>query len=138
MQSFNSIGEAVSALRAAVYSLPKNSNPELAKALMDAANEISPVVALANASEALYAYRDGLSPALLSLGAGLASLCAENDWHSIKDDRGIGMVRALRRDAGDAAPSGSWPKKTADPEIDSRFAPAPTASASAAPTPAPA
>jgi hypothetical protein len=53
MQSFNSIGEAVSALRAAVYSLPKNSNPELAKALMDAANEISPVVALANASEAL-------------------------------------------------------------------------------------
>ena len=116
MITFDSIGAALVALRAAT-----TDNADLAEALIAASEQMSPVVALVDGAEAIYAHRDGLPPELLALGAGLAAFCNENGWHQVKDERGIGMVRALRREAGDKSPSGSWPKANKDPDADARF-----------------
>lgn len=116
MNTFDSIGAALVALRAAT-----TDNAELAEALAAASAQMSPVAALVDGAEAIYAHRDGLAPELLGLGAGLAAFCNENGWHQVRDERGIGMVRALRRDAGDKSPSGAWPKTADDPAVDRRF-----------------
>lgn len=121
MITFDSIGSAIEAVRTAAYT-PTDKTPEMEENLKKAAAEISPVVAIVAAAEYIYAAKDNCSNELLELGAALASLAAENGWHSIKEDRGVGMVRALRRESNEIAPSGSWPEKDKDPDVNELYA----------------
>lgn len=122
MQSFNSVSEALFALRSAAFNPPKAMPPEVAEKLAQVASEVSPVTAIVEAAELLFARRDELEPELLHLAAGLASFATEHGWHGLaSDERGTGLVRALRRGAGEEAPSGKWPDAPSDPAVMPRF-----------------
>lgn len=86
-------------------------------ALLAAASEVSVVDAVCHAAELIYARLDEAGPLLLGLGAGLAALAAVNGWHGLAiAGRGVGMMAALRREAGEAHPTlGTWPDPSEDP-----------------------
>ena len=123
MQSYTSINEALTALRALAYNPPASLPADLVVALTEASNEISPVTAIVNVSEVLYARRDELGKDELAIAAGLVSFATENGWHGLADgdDRGVGLVMALRREGGEKPVGKAWPEAKDDPEAKSQF-----------------
>lgn len=122
MQSFNSIGAARDALLSLAYNPPTELAADIVEQLRLVASEISPVTVIVHGAELLFARRDELAEGQLELAAGLASFATENGWHGLAaDERGVGLVRALRRDAGDETPNGKWPDAEQDPEALARF-----------------
>lgn len=92
-------------------------------ALLAAASEVSVVDAVCHAAELIYARQAECGTLLLGLGAGLAALATVNGWHGLAlDGRGVGMMSALRREAGEAHPTdGAWPDPAEDPEPLARY-----------------
>ena len=84
----------------------------------------SPVDMLVQSMEALYAARAELGAEGKTVIGSLAGFIMANGWHGINaDDRGYRIVRAMRRDLGEAAPDGvTWPDPSTDPAADTRFA----------------
>ena len=123
MQSYTTISEALGAVRTLAYNPPTTLSAELVATLVSASNEISPVSAIVNVSEALYARRDELGNDELAIAAGLASFATENGWHGLAvEDRGVGMVTAMRREAGESPIGRAWATADKDPEAKAEFA----------------
>jgi hypothetical protein len=117
----------IQTLGAAVQSyLMKNGSglsKKLGADLIAALGAPSPVDRIVQAGECLYAARDELSGEGKELCAQLISFATMNGWHGLSEEnRGGRIVMAMRRDLGEKAPSGSWPKGDTDPEADARFA----------------
>lgn len=97
----------------------------------------SPVDAVVNTAEIIFANKGKMKPDALQLAAGLSAFREGEGYHydEAEPKRANKMALALRRDAGERAPAGTkWPTKDQDPKPDVRFAPAPPAPP---PTPAP-
>lgn len=92
---------------------------DLRAALLAAAGEVSIVDAVCKSAELMFARAADLGPLTLGLGAGLAGLALTHGWTGPAgggSDRMAGLMSALRRDAGDAHPTGgAWPDQAADP-----------------------
>ena len=59
---------------------------------------LSPVVAIVEASELIYARRDELPPELLDIGAQMATVAATHNFHGMaNENRGYAMAAAIRR-----------------------------------------
>lgn len=95
-------------------------------ALLAAASEVSVVDAVCHAAELIYARQAEAGPLLLGLGAGLTALATMNGWHGLAiAGRGVGVMSALRREAGDAHPAlGTWPDPSEDPAPLAQYLPA--------------
>jgi hypothetical protein len=90
----------------------------------------SPVDTVVRGSELIYARKDDLPDGLLELGAGLALVAQQYNFHGMaEDNRGNKLALAFLRDAKVSAPTGiTYPKKDDDPEVKDEFkveAPAP-------------
>lgn len=112
----------VVAARAALTGLGASADfaalaPATKAALLETASEVSVVDAVCKSAELIYARTAEFGPLLLGLGAGLTALGAMNGWHGLAlNERGVGMMSALRREAGDDHPTGgTWPDPAEDP-----------------------
>ena len=122
MIAFNSISDALGAVRDLAFNPPAGLPADVADRMRAIAAEISPVTAIVDGAELIFARREDLDADQLRLGAGLISFATENGWHGLAaDGRGVGILRALRRDAGDEPVNGDWPDPADDPEIQPRF-----------------
>jgi hypothetical protein len=114
MQTFANHTDA----RNAIFDFPVPSLPvdmvDTFRALRGSPSTVDQIVGL---GEFLYARRAEVSDAAKELAGGLIAYATIHAWHGLADnDRGDGIVKAMRRDIGDAAPAGtSWPDKDADP-----------------------
>jgi hypothetical protein len=94
-----------------------------------AASKVSPVDTIVSVAECLYAgqslFTDSTAQAAARTLAGqCAAFAAQYAWHGM-DVRGPGIVSAMRRDLGEAAPAGqAWPDPTADPPPLAAWSPA--------------
>lgn len=122
MQTYTTISDAVAAVRSIAFNPPATLPEDIKAALLKVASEISPVSAIVGCAELIFARRAELDADTLAIASGLASFATENGWHGLaSDDRGVGLVSALRRDAGDKPISRSWPKEADDPAPLERF-----------------
>ena len=89
----------------------------LQAALAAPAAEVSIVDAVCRSGEFIYARRADLPADVLALGAGLIAFATTWSWHGLTlDGRGLGLMSALRRDAGEPHPTGgAWPDPSEDP-----------------------
>jgi hypothetical protein len=73
---------------------------------------------VSNTAEWMYARRATVPTSAKILGASCAAYCVQNlGVDNVSGDRGVGIMQALRRESGEAAPTGlSWPASSADPE----------------------
>lgn len=86
----------------------------------------SPVVAAVDAAEIIYARREELKGDLLEIGAQLASMCAQNNFHGMgNDNRGTQMAMTIRtmKEVASKAP----PTKVEPPEPKPEYLPKPEA-----------
>jgi hypothetical protein len=123
--------EDASAARAALTGLAATADfaslgVDLQAQLLEVASEVSIVRAACHAAELIFARSSEVGPLLQGLGAGLASLGAANAWHGLAvDGRGAAIMNALRRDAGEAHPTGgAWPDPAEDPAPLAQYRPA--------------
>ncbi len=85
-----------------------------------AASKVSPVDAIVSVAECLYANHGAIADttaraAAQTLCGQCAAFAAQYAWHGM-DLRGPGMIAAMRRDLGEADPTGAgWPDASADP-----------------------
>lgn len=85
-----------------------------------AASKPSPVDMIVSVAECLYANQSKITDAATrasaqTLAGQCAAFAAQYAWHGM-DVRGPGIVSAMRRDLGEAAPAGAaWPAPSADP-----------------------
>ncbi len=85
-----------------------------------AASRVSPVDRIVATAECLYANQDNITDAptkalAQTLCGQCAAFAAQYAWQGM-DVRGPGIVSAMRRDLGEAAPAGqTWPDPSADP-----------------------
>jgi hypothetical protein len=115
MQALADISTALTALRGYdTTGLPLS----VRERIINASFSLSPVVSICETGEALYAATAYLDNPGRVLCAQLISFAAENGWHGLASPRGMGITRAMLRDAGEEAPSGKWPKPSEDPEPD--------------------
>ena len=139
MKSFDSPTDAIAAIRDFQRTPPAGISDHLAAKLREVADSMSPVVAICGVGEALYANRAELNDDAKELCAGLIAFAASFGWHGLGGTRGLGIVQAMRRDAGETSPTGKWPDAENDPAPNESYAPTPQASpqpgAIAAPTP---
>lgn len=77
----------------------------------------SPVDTAVHSSEIIYARQSELPPELLKLGASLALVCEQYNFHGMAEDRrGSGIALALMRKAKVTPPRGvKYPEKDNDP-----------------------
>jgi len=90
----------------------------------------SPVTAICNLAEAIYAFRADIPAgdaraAALTLAGQCAMFAASNSWQKLGDGspaRGVGICWAMQRELGEAAPTGTtWPAASADPTVSPLF-----------------
>jgi len=96
--------------------------------VIEAASSPSPVDAIVQSAEALYAIAADLDNAGRETVAVLIAFAAQNGWHGLPiDNRGGRMMMAMRRMNGEEAPAGlPWPDAESDPAPKPEFvAPAP-------------
>lgn len=93
--------------------LPEN----LRSAMLTALGAPSPVERVVKTGELLYGSRDIINDEAKALCAQLISFAAMQGWNGLNDDnRGGRIVQAMRRELGEKAPNGRWPKVPNDPE----------------------
>lgn len=93
--------------------------PAAAKdAIIAAGAKVSPIDKLVDIAEALYAARAALDADALAIAGQVIEFCTRMGWHGLANEaRGARMVAAIRRDLGEAHPSGGeWPAAATDPE----------------------
>lgn len=104
--------------------LPDTTQRELVKANL----ESSWVVSYAITVEALWAVRDLLDAAGMTLLGKLAGFMAlpENDFMEMgRSGRGAAMRVAMQRDLGEPANGSPWPDRSHDPDVAPQYRPAP-------------
>jgi hypothetical protein len=80
------------------------------------AAQLSPVVRFANIAELMFANIATVGDEGRTLGAQCAHICRMNNWHSLGDPRGLGVVKAFKRELGEDPPDGeTWPDPADDP-----------------------
>lgn len=123
MQEFTTISAALTAFQAYVHGPAETLDDGVTDLLMTHVAQPSPVAAICNGLEVLFANREDLDAAGKELCASLASFATSNGWHGLAaDERGVGMIGAVRRDLGHTKPGGgSWPSKADDPAGKSQF-----------------
>ena len=131
------IPTALTALRTFQMNMPASTPEKLAEELTAAAAEVSPVDAIMRAGEAMYAHLDKLTIAGKELLVGLVSIATTFGWHGLSgpEQRGMGILKAARRELGEEPPAGSWPSAEEDPAPLDRFVDAPPAPAPEPPAP---
>lgn len=87
-------------------------------AILAAGTKVSPIDKLVDIGEALYAARVEIDADALTIAGQVIEFCTRNGWHGLPNEaRGARMVAAIRRDLGEAHPSGGeWPAAETDPE----------------------
>jgi hypothetical protein len=105
--------------------LPSGAAPLFARA----AGQVSPVDAVVQVAEHLYANQAAITDptaraAAQTLCAQCAALAAQFGWHGM-GARGPGLIAAMRRELGEPPPAGfAWPASSADPAPRPQWAPA--------------
>lgn len=91
--------------------------------VIELASQPSPVAAIAEVAEFLYAQGETLTNGARDLVDSLASYAAENAWFDMQvDGRGARIALVMRRENGETAPEGSaFPDPEADPKPLARF-----------------
>lgn len=119
------IPSAMQALREFQIDPPASTPPALRAELDAAVAQMSPVDAIMGAAEAMYANSGELTVAGRRLAVGLFSLATTFGWHGLSDPagRGMGIIKAFRRDLGEESPTGAWPAPEDDPAPLARFLP---------------
>lgn len=70
--------------------------------------------------------RGDIPASFLEIAAGCAAYCVREGVDNLVGARGSGIMQAIRRDSGEAPPTGlSWPPPEDDPEPWARFVPEP-------------
>jgi len=94
----------------------RDLNAATQAALLQASSQASPVDKMVAFGETLYALGAAASAEAKTAAAQVIEFAARYSWHGLgADGRGAGIVAALRRDLGEAAPAGGWPDLATDP-----------------------
>lgn len=138
MTTYEGIADAADAARSFFYqnqgSLPAHVRDRIEPHVRTGSSPVDLITAFARS---VYANREAVGPEGMVVAAGLAELINREGYHGRLDERAAGMRKALLRDAGEKAATGSpWPKKEADPAPDQEYLPPPEPEAPAAPAPA--
>lgn len=110
MRNFESISDAVAALNEWFWTNLSTIPTGAAEQLRPFLGYVgSPVDTMVHCSEIIYAFRDQIGEEGLEIAAGVASLCAQSNFHGMIE-RGQQMSRALLRapKKGDPAPLERW------------------------------
>lgn len=126
MRSFDGVADAARAIQDFLFDRDATLPDDVRNSLRELVGPTtSPVDAVVHGAKLLYARNAELSNEARELGAGLALMAAQYNFHSMaENDKGSRMALALMRDAGVKAPTGvRYPKQDSDPEPDAEFAP---------------
>lgn len=124
MQTISTIDQALDVMGDYLDDHGASLEPALRDRLKQASREVSRVVGVVSFMEVLYAHRDEVGDAGKLVCAQLAQFATVNAWHGLAaDNRGAGIVYAMRRDLGHTNPANeAWPDPADDPEPDSQHA----------------
>ena len=128
--SYTSVSDAARAVQDYLMDHGSDVPEELRTKLRDLVGPTtSPVDTVVRGSELIYARRnEDLPDTLLELGAGLALVAQQYNFHGMADeDRGTKIALAFMRQANVAKPIGvsDYPDEDSDPEVKDEFKPAP-------------
>ncbi len=122
MRIFNGIADAADAARAHLIINAGLLPAHLSTRLGDLTRTgTSPVDLAASFTEAVYANPADFDDDAREIAAGCASICERDGFHGRLDNRAGAMMLALRRAAGETAPSGGWPDAADDPSPKSEW-----------------
>lgn len=122
--SFNGVSDAARAIQDFLYDRDAAIPDELRTKLRNLVGPTtSPVDAVVQGAELIYARKADLDPDLLCLGAGLALIAQQYNFHSLaENDRGSKMALAMMRDGNIEQPTGmTYPDVENDPEPKPEF-----------------
>jgi len=124
MEPFKNFEDANAA--AMQYSQKMAEDESIPQAVIDllhaATIKLSPVDRVCQSAEVIYCNRHQFDDEGKTLGVRLTAFAISNSFQRIgTEERGMGVINALRRDMGHERVLGEWPDPSEDPEANSKY-----------------